>query len=105
MKEELQQRMQYEKEHYDRREKYMKDEHAEKMRILEDADGNGEIGKQRGAEERDEMEVDDTEPKIEAREQDDKVLRNLATRGEAVQRIVNRLRRNEVDAAEMRYWS
>ena len=73
MKEELQQRMQYEKEHYDRREKYMKDEHAEKMRILEDADGNGEIGKQRGAEERDEMEVDDTEPKIEAREQDEGV--------------------------------
>lgn len=63
--------MQYEKSHYHRREWYMKEEHVEKMRILGDADGNREIGKQRGAEERDEMEVDATEPKIEAREPDD----------------------------------
>jgi hypothetical protein len=71
MKEEHEQKTQYEKDHHWRREKYMKDEHAEKMRILKDADGNGEIGTQRGTEERDEMEVDDTKPKIEAREQDD----------------------------------
>jgi hypothetical protein len=71
LKEEHQQRMQYERDHYYRRENYMKDEHAEKMRILKDADGNGEIGTQRGAEEHDEMEVDDTKPKIEAREEDD----------------------------------
>ena len=71
MKEEHEQKTQYEKDHHWRREKYMKDEHAEKMRILKDADGNGEIGTQRGAEEHDEMEVDDTKPKIEAREEDD----------------------------------
>jgi hypothetical protein len=88
LKEEHQQRVQYEKEHHYRREKYMMHEHAEKMRILKDADGNGEIGTQRGAEERDEMEVDDTKPKIEAREQDD----------EGVEKSGNRLRRNEVDA-------
>lgn len=69
--EEHQQRMQYAKEEHDTRERYMKEEHGAKMRILDDADRDREIEKKKGAEERDEIEVDDGKRTFEVREQDD----------------------------------
>jgi hypothetical protein len=63
--------MQYAKEDHDTLKRYMKEEHDAKMRVLEHIDGNGQMQKQKGAEEHDEMEVDDTKQNFEAREQDD----------------------------------
>lgn len=63
--------MQYAKEDHDTRERYMKEEHDAKMRILNDADRDGEIEKKKGAEGRDEMEVDGAKQTFEVREQDD----------------------------------
>lgn len=71
VKEEHQQRMQYAKEDHDTLKRYMKEEHDGKMRMLEHADGNGQMQKQKGAEDRDEMEVDDTKQEFEVREQDE----------------------------------
>jgi hypothetical protein len=71
VKEEHQQRMQYAKEEHHTRERYMKEEHDAKMRILDDAGRHAEIEKKKGAEERDEMEVDDAKQTLEVREQDD----------------------------------
>lgn len=63
--------MQYAKEDHDTLKRYMKEEHDGKMRMLEHADGNGQMQKQKGAEDRDEMEVDDTKQEFEVREQDE----------------------------------
>jgi hypothetical protein len=70
-KEEHQQRMQYAQEDHDTLQRYMKEEYDAKMRILEHVDGNVEIEKQKGAEERDEMEVDETKQRFDVRDQDD----------------------------------
>ncbi|PMD15138.1 hypothetical protein NA56DRAFT_710063 [Hyaloscypha hepaticicola] len=65
VKEEHQQRMQYAKEDHDTLKRYMKEEHGAKIRVLEHIDWNGQMQKQKGAEERDEMDVDDTKQEFE----------------------------------------